>query len=214
MKYWERIKSFFHFILYDDSVEALIGFLIVSLVVLRYILFPFLGLIAGTDLPIVVVISNSMKHSDTWAEEPAQCTFGPCTQQEYYKEKGMWSSFDAYIFSSGFRKGDIILAHGHGSYDIGDVVIFQNEIPVIHRVVEKSNGDTFVTKGDNNPQPIESIGEDSISQKRIIGEAYGRIPLLGYVKLAPVDLLRCTILSSQYSDAEISRICNPYKFWN
>ncbi len=75
-----------------------------------------------------------------------------------------------------------------GKYNVGDIVSyyssnFGNEDKIItHRVIEKDNtsseGDVYVTKGDNNPSP-DRYGVLSSS---IYGKVFLIIPKLGYVQ--------------------------------
>ena len=79
----------------------------------------------------------------------------------------------------------------------GDVIVFfsKREDPIIHRVVEKGEKGGkiyFHTKGDNNEGSIRStaLDETNVSEDVVIGKAVLRVPLLGYVKIWAVDLLK------------------------
>ena len=81
--------------------------------------------------------------------------------------------------------------------NVGDVIVFRNgrPDPIIHRVVKKwkDNSDYFFqTKGDNNRESIKngSIDETNINQNQIIGKALFKIPILGYVKIWFVEILK------------------------
>lgn len=187
----EHVKTAYNFVFKEDSVPATITFVVLSLLFIWFIFFPTLSLITGTELPIVVVISSSMSQSDTWPEQVAYCDTGICTQRDYYEERSMWEDFSSYPLSNGFNRGDIILSVGPSNIERGDVVIFdspQSSHPVIHRVIENNNGE-YVTKGDNNPEPNEEIGETSLSENSIVANAKIRVPYLGYIKLLAVDTL-------------------------
>ena len=184
-------KKTYTFLLKDDSLLATLSFVGVSLLFIWFIFFPFLTLITGTELPIVVVISESMVHTDSWEEQVARCETGICTQREYYEERSMWTSFSSYPLRNGLNRGDIILSVHTSNLEVGDVVIFNSEqspYPIIHRIVDENNG-TYTTKGDNNAAPNPSIGETSLTSKDIIANAKIRIPYIGYVKLVTVDTL-------------------------
>lgn len=92
-------------------------------------------------------------------------------------------------------------------YDVGDVIVVQGKnyseiqeeeiaiyesgtshrsIPIIHRVIEK-NPDYLETKGDNNEGQLEF--EMRVEPDQIYGTAALKIPKIGLVKLATMDLL-------------------------
>ena len=69
----------------------------------------------------------------------------------------------------------------------GSVLIFQSNsnYPIIHRVVKTWDVDGsyyFKTKGDYNPDSYPQLGEDMISEDRIVGVAVLRVPYLGWIK--------------------------------
>lgn len=190
--YWkERAKRVYEFLFKEDTVQSNLAFAAVAFIFIKYVFLPFLGLITGTSLPVVAVISQSMYHPEGWAEDSALCRNGPCTQTEYYAERGIDPDrFASFPLSDGFSRGDILLLEGHTTVEVGDVVVYRvpNRYPVIHRVVE-DNGDTIVLKGDNNPQPIEQLNEYALPKSSVEGQAYLRIPYVGYVKIFITTLL-------------------------
>ena len=74
------------------------------------------------------------------------------------------------------KEGDIIVfdARGLWTYSPSD--------PIIHRVVNKwyDNGWFFETKGDANSLP----DDEPVPETRILGVVVGRIPYIGWVKIA------------------------------
>ena len=79
----------------------------------------------------------------------------------------------------------------------GDVVVFfsSRKDPIIHRVVGKGEKDGkiyFHTKGDNNEDSIRSnaLDETKVNEDAVIGKAVLRVPLLGYIKIWFVDILK------------------------
>jgi len=124
--------------------------------------------------------------------------------EDFYSICGSWynsvniskDDFSKFPLTNGFNKGDIMILYGRNEVVVGDVIVFQAERPdpIIHRVVSKKdvNGEkVFKTKGDHNQDSY--YFEASISQDEIIGKAVFRIPLLGYVKIWAVDLVRFII---------------------
>ena len=77
---------------------------------------------------------------------------------------------------------------------IGDVTVFTTQTrtePIIHRLVSiKTEGDKtyYNTQGDNNCGAIAEF-EKNIPEQQIIGKAYIKIPLLGWIKILFVKLL-------------------------
>ncbi len=182
------LKKIWHFIWKDDSIWSWIVNVILAFVLIKFIVYPGLGLILSTKYPIVAVVSGSMEHDkifDEWWD----------SQKGWYLSynitKDQFLNFD---FKNGFNKGDIMILYGTNPsrIEIGDVIVFRTyrPDPIIHRVVRKwKNNDKyyFQTKGDHN---IDSIGfEKSISEKSVLGKAYVRIPLLGYIKIWFVELI-------------------------
>ena len=81
-----------------------------------------------------------------------------------------------------YSYGDIIIAHRHGTYGIGDIVAFA--VPegnigagtvVIHRIIGGDATTGFITQGDNNPD----VDEWHPVPADILGSATWRIPMVG-----------------------------------
>ena len=106
--------------------------------------------------------------------------------------------FEEFPFKNGFNTGDIMFLKGTRpeNINVGDVIVFRanQPDPIIHRVIKKWEVEGkfhFTTKGDHNPNIISSkkIGENDISEERIIGKAKFRVPFLGYIKIWFMELL-------------------------
>jgi len=145
------LKKTWKFIWHDDSLASWIVSFILAFLIVKFIVYPGIGFITGTDYPIVAVVSVSMEHNqnfDSWWEANKDWYVGYDIQKE---------DFQKFIFKNGFDKGDIIFLKGSKPKDIkvGDVIVFESttEYPVIHRVVKAWQKDDiyyFQTKGDNN----------------------------------------------------------------
>ncbi|MFH1409758.1 MAG: signal peptidase I [Nanoarchaeota archaeon] len=204
---WGKI---WYFIWDDNSVLSWIVNIVLAYVLIKFLVYPGLGLLFGTTYPIVAVVSTSMEHPggfDAWWGEQAFCANGPCTQSGWYAQYDIdRSTFEEFPLRNGFKKGDIMFLLGTNSIniDVGDVIVFRrlrpdsvsgSTEPIIHRVtqLEESNGQIFFqTKGDNNPNAIRdvSINEVSINEERVVGRAVLRIPYLGWVKIGFVNLVQ------------------------
>src|SRR3989344_4533275 len=174
----------------DDSLSSWLVNLVLSFVIVKFVVYPLLGILFGTTHPIVAVVSSSMEHQTSFDEWWR-------SQSDWYENYG-FSKTDAkkWPFKNGFNKGDIMILRGKNVKDVktGDVIVFRGNSndPIIHRVVKKYKEDNnylFQTKGDNNADSFEGLGEIGITENKIIGTAVFRIPLLGWVKILFVDIL-------------------------
>ena len=99
-----------------------------------------------------------------------------------------------FSFKHGFNKGDIMILWRPTNIEIGDVLVFRANHrfdPIIHRVVDvkqAGNTKTYVTKGDHNCGSAQF--ERAVSQNQQIGKALFRVPLLGWIKIGFVELLK------------------------
>ena len=168
------------FIWHDDSIWSWIVNVILAFVIVKFILYPLIGLLLGTSFPVVAVMSSSMEHEgsfDSWW----------ASQSELYSSFEISKDeFKTYKFMNGFNKGDIMVLVGVSSVEKGDVIVFNGNAaePIIHRVVDVEG---IQTKGDNNSGSRPD--EMKISSDRILGKAVLRIPFLGWLKLAFVSLI-------------------------
>lgn len=185
---WQKI---WHFIWEEDSMLSWIVNVILAFVLIKFLVYPGLGLILGTTYPVVAVVSGSMEHNEGFDE------FWNL-QHGFYEQKNISrDDFEKFAFKNGFNKGDIIVLKGPKNLEVGDVIVFQQRKPdpIIHRIVktwtDESGKQHFQTKGDNNIMSISSydINEYDVPQDYVIGKAFFRIPYFGWVKIAFVDLI-------------------------
>ena len=181
-----------HFIWHEDSVLSWMVNIILAILIIKFIIYPGLGLIFGTNYPIVAVVSNSMDHKgedfDSWWSE----------NKAFYIEKGITKEmFEEYSFKDGFNRGDLMVLHGITQDEIkkGQVVVFisKKSYPIIHRVVDVHET-TFETKGDANKMQItppfdNQLNEKAVPYDAVVGKAVLRIPLVGYVKILAAEFL-------------------------
>ncbi len=181
-------KRVWKFVWNDNSVWSWIFNAALAFVIIKFLVYPGLGLVLQTESPVVAVISDSMRHNgdfDKWwaSMEKAYGSFNI--------SKGEFTSF---TMSHGFKKGDLILLKGKKPEDlqVGDVLVFKGTTPepVIHRVVKKwkAEGAYYLsTKGDANSGQRDE--EKEISEGRIIGTGWVKLPYLGYVKIIFTDII-------------------------
>lgn len=195
------LRKIWYFIWEEDSIWSWLLNIVIAFVLIKFIVYPGLGLAFGTGHPIVAVISPSMEHDgsfEQWWGSTAICGANRCSQEQWYSMYNISKDeFLDYSFKNGFNIGDIMFLKGKEPKDIkeGDVLVFDigRSVPIIHRVVDKwqENGEYyFTTKGDHNPKIFEEIGEAKINEKQVIGKAWFKVPWLGYVKIWFVEILK------------------------
>jgi len=170
---WERIWGFLH----EDSWASFAVTLILAVIIIKFVFFPGLSFVTGTDLPLVIVESCSMYHH----EDGFDRTF----ESSVYDYYGLdLSDTTNWIFQNGFNKGDVIFVVGADDVEVGDVIIFNggNTYPLIHRVVDV--GDSYSTKGDNYKTNSGQLPSEMVIPKNeVIGKALFKVPFVGWIKL-------------------------------
>lgn len=200
-------KKTWYFLWHDDSIASWLVNFAVAFILIKYLVYPVLGMIFSTTFPIVAVVSSSMEHPqgfDEWWHSTAYCgqagctTSCQCSQQDWYLRYNISRiDFEEYPFSQGFNRGDIMVLFGiePENVELGDVIVFQagKRYPIIHRVVRIRQEEKiyFETKGDNNQNYIsnEQLNEKAVSESQLLGRAVLRIPWLGYIKIAFTEII-------------------------
>ncbi len=184
------MKKIWYFIWEDNSIWSWLVNIILAVVLIKYIIYPVLGLALGTGFPIVAVVSGSMEHEydfdQFWEEKGGFYSHYNITKEDFY----------SFRFRNGFNRGDIMIISRANpeKLEVGDVIVFQSPKPdpIIHRIIKAWEEDGkyyFTTKGDNNAGINMEVEESRIGQERVLGKAQVRIPYLGYVKIGFVDFL-------------------------
>lgn len=190
-RFW---KKTWHFIWYEDSLLSWIVNIILAFIIVKFLVYPGIGLLLGTPYPLVVVVSSSMEHKvndqyvgfDEWWES---------NKEWYVKRSFTQLEMQSYPFNNGFNKGDIMVLYGEKPKDIktGNVIVYKTDSsgnPIIHRVFDKwaeSGTYYFKTKGDNNKGLLPF--ENRIPENQIQGTAILRIPYLGWIKILFTKLI-------------------------
>ncbi|MFA5141880.1 MAG: signal peptidase I [Candidatus Woesearchaeota archaeon] len=195
MNFKETAKKVWNFVWYEDSFLSLLANIVIAFILIKYMVYPGLGLVFGTSLPLVAVVSSSMHHEGNFEQWWMNA-------QSQYEPRGITESqFMQFPLINGFDKGDIMLIYGATTENlkIGDIVIFDSNRPnpIIHRVIKmyEENGKVYYqTKGDNyqtNPDSIKSssLDETKVPIEKIQGKALFRLPFLGYVKILAVEFV-------------------------
>jgi hypothetical protein len=197
--------KFIYFIWYEDSVLSWLANIVLAFLIIKFIFYPLIGLLFGTNIPVVAVLSCSMQHDFTDCGTNSLdklCGIAGSGNVDYdrywlfcgdfYEKIGIdQNKFKEFPMSSGFNKGDIILLKGTeiSDLEIGDIIVFNSldrRYPIIHRIISIDEDNDFVqTKGDHNIDQIVDTGlnEKNIKESDILGKAFLRVPFLGYVKI-------------------------------
>jgi len=207
------LRKTWDFIWNSNSVWSWLVNIILAFIIIKFIIYPLLGLILATSHPIVAVVSESMEHDarfDQWW----------LANSQWYQEKGISKEvFETFPYKNGFNKGDIMILYGKkpSKISIGDILVFESRQPnpIIHRVVKKWSENSqyhFQTKGDNNqdsiqnyvnrlgqptaqsPLSIEVLDETDIKEDEIIGVGIMKVPYLGWIKIIFTDYVLTPIV--------------------
>jgi signal peptidase I len=200
------LKKVWHFIWEEDSIWSWIVNIVLAFILIKFIVYPGLGLALGTNYPIVAVVSSSMEHRgqnfDTWWD----------ANHAWYESHNITKEqFQGYSMKNSFNKGDIIVLRGMktNKLKLGEVMVFKSSRyypkadPIIHRVIkiEQNTAGAYLlqTKGDNNRDSIDNscdpvtrtcIDEYDIGEDQMIGFAIFKIPYLGYIKIWAFDSIQ------------------------
>ncbi len=209
-KKWGKLsksgKKVWKFFWEDDSIWSWLANIIVAFLLIRFIVYPFLGIILGTTYPIVAVVSESMEHG---LDNNVICGLTDnnfrYSYSNYWHNCGQWyennditkEQFYKFPFRNGFDKGDVIILWraNYDNLEVGDILVFQGNKPqpIIHRIVkvrEDKNVLYYQTKGDHNAGSLSDGSEDKISLERVYGKGVLRVPYLGWVKILFVDAVK------------------------
>lgn len=176
MKKKSSIKRFMDF-MKQDSWSSLLVFFIIAIIFIKFIFFPTLSFLTGTNLPLVIVESCSMYHHENGFEK----TF----RSRIYEQNNIYiEDTKKWDFQNGLNKGDVIFVIGAKNVEVGDVIIFSGGAshPIIHRLLKDE--EPYATKGDNyisNAKQLDT--EKEIAQDQVIGKALFKVPYVGWIKL-------------------------------
>jgi len=179
-----KLSRLWNFIWKSNSIWSWIINIILAFLIVKFLIYPGLGLILGTTHPVVAVVSSSMHHDENFND------WFDGNDDWYLKHNITKDYFKSFPMKNGFNKGDIIILTNPGKIKIGDIIVFRGNSnnPIIHRVVSLK---LLQTKGDNNPEQYQALGETNINDEQLIGKAVFKVPWLGWVKITAA----CSITS-------------------
>ncbi len=191
----DHLKKIWWFIWEDNSPASWVVNIILAFVIIKYGVYPILGMVLGTSYPIVAVISGSMEHDtqfENWWNEKC-CSDALCANKRTQEETYLAAQIDkqkflTFPFPEGFDKGDIMILKSGKNLKQGDVLVFSipnRKDPIIHRIITVN--ENYTTKGDHNCNIADF--ETNIQPKQTLGKAVLRVPYLGWIKILFVELL-------------------------
>ena len=196
MEIKKYLKAIWHFIWVEDTWLSWIVNVLLAFIIIKFLVYPGLGLVLGTGYPIVAVVSSSMEHPvgfDEWWDSPS-CN-DQTSQGQLLEVFGIdKTEFLDFPFTGGFNKGDIMILYIPKILKIGDILTFNANTrndPIIHRIVgvkEQNSKMYYQTKGDNNCGSADF--ENAVTSEQAIGKAVWRIPFLGWIKIGFVNLIK------------------------
>jgi len=187
MNWKKAIRKTYQFIFHDDSIWSWVVNLILAFLIVKFLIYPGLALILGSQLPLVAVISGSMEHEgmdfDAWWD----------ANKEWYEDQGITENeFESFKFTNGFNKGDVMVLVAPDNLEVGDVLVYisnSHAYPIIHRVTYINEDGSYVVKGDNN----DNADPGDVEASQVVGKALYRIPKIGMIKIWAVDLWTAVI---------------------
>ncbi len=130
----------------------------------------------ATDLPMVAVVSNSMKHDSS-----AESDFYGWLEKNLGYDRGYVSNWPV---TGGFATGDMPVVKGDEEYKVGDIIVYSvpgSGAPIIHRIIKINPDGSYQTKGDNNPSQLPY--ELDVKKEQIHGKVLFVVPKVGYLKV-------------------------------
>ena len=206
----------------NESVILKEGYFIVLALILAFGILQFSGTVLGTDRPVVSVVSCSMypeydrgdvlgvkgvDFEDLQEDDvivfqvPFQAELEINDERFSIGEEASDTPLGAVrVISVQSNQalldvdGERLQVQDGGSYTVSGQQMIVRDIsgmqtPIVHRIVNKSEN-SVATKGDNNPEQLEF--EKDIRPENIHGRVFFRIPKIGMVKLAPMDVMGMT----------------------
>mgnify|MGYP001577543428 CR=1 FL=1 len=194
----QSLYKFWDFVWNGEGILSWVTCFVLAYVLIKFAVYPLLGIVFGTQFPIVAVVSGSMEHDGTFENWWSSQCASDIKQSDLYSQINIDKiKFMNYPFKNGFNKGDLMVLFGAGQPEVGEVIVFDmpgRNYPIIHRVIEaKENCKFYKTKGDHN------CGSDSLERnipaEKLYGKAVLRVPYLGWLKIGFVELL--TIINNK-----------------
>lgn len=154
----------------ENAIHIVVG------AVVAFLILQGLGVGLNTHFPVVSVVSGSMRH-DT------------ATFDDWVRVNNRFDEVREWTFNQGLKEGDMLIIVGakKESLDVGDVVVYKSPMikyPIIHRIIEVTQNETYIIKGDNNP----AADPQEVRYEWIQGRAVFAVPGLGLPRYAVIKV--------------------------
>ena len=213
------LKKVWWFIWESDSIWSWLVNILLAFIIIKFLVYPGLGLMLGTTHPVVAVVSSSMEHnalpvclrhdSNGGCMQFKEGKYQICGAEidekgfmdidEYFAVCGSWylnnteitqSMFREFRFKNGFNKGDIMVLGNPKNIKVGDTIVF-----VSAHKPEPIIHRVIKVNGETYTTKGDHNGDSGSFEKRIqkeniIGKAVMKIPWLGWIKIGFVGLLK------------------------
>jgi signal peptidase len=115
-----------------------------------------------------------------------------------------------------FYRGDILILQGlpKEQLSVNDIIVFSppnQEMPIVHRIIDINPDGTFQTKGDANAGQLWY--EKSIKAPQIHGKAIMIIPLLGWIKIITMEYILPNVVWMILGVVLIGLVYTGGRFW-
>ena len=122
----------------SDSILSYFSAIILSIIIIKFLIFPFFGLILKNDFPMVVVVTGSMEHKIVDGKICENSFSNDLNKnldfEKYWNSCGNYyennlniskKNFENFEYNSGLNIGDALLIYGKKeNYQVGEVLIF------------------------------------------------------------------------------------------
>jgi len=167
-RFWKNLVKFWDFIWNDDSALSWVLNIIVAVILIKFIVYPGLGLLLGTPYPIVAVVSGSMEHGYApeastyggYIESDTQIQYKLCDDtkmvdksiinlREFVPFTTFWSVCGGYYEARGIEREEFETFPFKNGFNTGDIMILYGS-----KAENIKIGDIIVFQGARvNPKP-------------------------------------------------------------
>ena len=166
-----------------EVIEVIAAFFI------AWLAYQVISAVAGTPLPIVSVVSDSMYHGPNNYGTMCGTTPGAVSGFEdywsicggYYDNIGITGDeFRRFTNPNGLSRGDLLFVMRPDNPRTGDILIYRksgSDFTIVHRLIETNDG-FYITKGENN-----NVADPPVAKNYVVGKVVFAVPILGYPRL-------------------------------
>ena len=138
------LQKIWWFIWEDESIWSYIVNIILAFVLIKFLIYPGLGLMLGTTHPVVAVVSGSMEHPgsfDEWWKRKCSINNVIFSQEDLYLNTGISKeTFKEYSFKNGFNTGELMVLKRASNLKRGDIIVFYSPGRIQRRFCRSGRG--------------------------------------------------------------------------